>query len=128
MGYNVRLNITKKKLWIIVAIFAIVLLLVLLIVLRFIISHGSAGEGERPPFGGGVGESSVIPVSVVEVAVGDIRSTLFYTGELHAEDEVEVYAVASGKVMKYNFNEGDYIKKGEVLLKLERRREPKSCS
>ena len=120
MGCNVRLKMTKKKLWVIVAIFAIVLILALLIFFRFIISRGSTKDVQRPPFGGGFGESSVIPVSTVEVISGDIRSTLFFTGELHAEDEVEVYSVAPGKVIKYNFNEGDTIRKGEILVRLER--------
>ncbi len=126
MGCNVRFKITGKKLWIGIGIITIVLLLALFVVLKLTILHGGApsnlpaGEMKKPPLGGGSKESGVTPVSVMEVTTGDIRSTLFYTGELHAEDEVEVYSVAPGKVIKYNFNEGDPIRKGEILVRLER--------
>jgi multidrug efflux pump subunit AcrA (membrane-fusion protein) len=78
------------------------------------------GEGKRPPFGREMEEGRKIPVSVVEVEPGGIKDTLFYTAELQAEDEVEVYSVAAGKVIRYNFDEGEPIRKGEILVTLER--------
>ncbi len=60
------------------------------------------------------------PISIVEVDRGLVRKTLFYTGDLHAEKEVMVYSVVPGRVIRYNFNEGDTIRKGATLAVLER--------
>ena len=43
------------------------------------------------------GEVTGNPVSVVEAYIGTIRNTLFYTGDLHAEKEVLVYSLVTGK-------------------------------
>ena len=91
---------------------AILLVLFVLVVIRIIGSKLFAKE-ETPPI-------EKDPVSIVEVKRGLIRKTLFYTGDLHAEKEVMVYSVVPGRVIRYNFNEGDTIRKGATLAVLER--------
>jgi multidrug efflux pump subunit AcrA (membrane-fusion protein) len=91
---------------------AILLVLFVLVVIRIIGSKLFAKE-ETPPI-------EKDPVSIVEVKRDLIRKTLFYTGDLHAEKEVMVYSLVPGRVIRYNFNEGDTIRKGATLAVLER--------
>ena len=79
-----------------------------------------SGEKKGTPLENDMEESSTIPVAAIEVRPGDIRHTLFYTADLFAEDEVEVYGVADGTVIEYRFSEGDRVRRGDVLVTLER--------
>lgn len=99
----------------------IIAALVLLFILVFKpFSSPENGGGKESSFEGGMGESSAVPVTVIEVLPGDIRSTLFYTAELFAEDEVDVYGVADGTVIEYRFSEGDRVHRGDILVTLKR--------
>jgi multidrug efflux pump subunit AcrA (membrane-fusion protein) len=60
------------------------------------------------------------PVEVVEAHRGTIRNTLFYTGDIHAEMEVLAYTLVPGRVVKYNFKEGQAVTKGAPMVILER--------
>lgn len=90
-----------------------ILLLALLVVGLFV--SKPAGKGGR-----GMNFDRAVPVMLGEVEPGKIRSTLFYSGELHAEEEVKVFSVAAGKIIKYYYKEGDYVGKGSVIATLER--------
>jgi multidrug efflux pump subunit AcrA (membrane-fusion protein) len=59
-------------------------------------------------------------VSVHKAYKGTIRNTLFYTGDLHAEKEVLVYTLVPGRIVRYNFKEGQEVVKGATLVVLER--------
>jgi multidrug efflux pump subunit AcrA (membrane-fusion protein) len=59
------------------------------------------------------------PVSVVEARLDTIRNTLFYTGDLHAEKEVLVYSLVTGRLVKYSFKEGQEVAKGATIAVLE---------
>ncbi len=103
-------NRTKKIVFIVVAIIAV--LFVGLIVSRVLQSKLFAEKkGE---------EVKRDPVTVVKVGKNTIRKTLFYTGDLHAEREVNVHSVVTGKVIRYNYSEGDRVWKGSTLALLER--------
>jgi multidrug efflux pump subunit AcrA (membrane-fusion protein) len=60
------------------------------------------------------------PVSVLEAHKGTIRNTLFFTGDLHAEKEVLAYTLVPGRIVKYNFREGQEVVKGVPMVILER--------
>lgn len=66
------------------------------------------------------GEVAGNPVSVSEASIDTIRNTLFYTGDLHAEKEVLVYSLVTGRVVRYNYKEGQEVAKGAPLVILER--------
>ncbi len=89
------------------------ILLLLFLVIRFFRSPSPENRGRR--------DRKAVPVLLAEVDFGKIRSTLFYSGELHAEEEVKVFSVAPGKIIKYNYKEGQFVRKGSVLATLERR-------
>jgi len=106
----------KKKTYIKIGIGVVIALMIIPAAIRVILNHGPGGF---PP--GFTPEEQTTPVSVTEVSLGTIRDTLIYTGDIHALFEAEVYAVASGTVIRYHYDEGEYIRKGQVLVTLERR-------
>ncbi len=102
----------KKKIIILSAIAAILIVFIALIVVRLVESKLFLKKESEEVKGN--------PVSVVEARVGTIRNTLFYTGDLHAEKEVLVYSLVPGRVVRYNFKEGQEVAKGTPIVILER--------
>jgi len=92
--------------------------LVILIILAFFIIYSCKGQGsannksekeEGPP----------IPVEVTEVIKGSVSANYSGTATLEAEGEALVVAKVSGVVEKIFVEEGDSVKTGQVLAKLE---------
>ena len=92
--------------------------LAVLIILAFFIIYGCRGQGpannksekeEGPP----------IPVEVTEVIKGSVSANYSGTATLEAEGEALVVAKVSGVVEKIFVEEGDSVKTGQVLAKLE---------
>ena len=61
-----------------------------------------------------------IPVEAVEVIKGVLRETVSYTGDIEAQERIEVYPRVSGKISKKNVVEGDRIKRGETIALIDR--------
>ncbi len=101
----------KKKIIIVSVAAVIVVLFIALIAVRLIQSKLFADKE--------TGEVAGNPVSVVEARVDTIRNTLFYTGDLHAEKEVLVYSLVMGRLVRYNFREGQEVAKGAPIAVLE---------
>ncbi len=95
-----------------VAAVVIVICFLSVVVVRCVQRYGDFGD-DRP-------KDSSIPVTVSDVYLGSIENTLFYTADLHAEREAEVYGLAPGKVIRYYYREGEPINKGATLVILER--------
>lgn len=60
-----------------------------------------------------------LPVEVIEVRNEKVPIWLEYTGKTEASQRVEVRARVSGRLEQILFQEGDYVKEGEVLFVLE---------
>ena len=59
-------------------------------------------------------------VGVAEVEdVANVQSRR-YTGQVVAQAEVNVVSRVSGEILKLGFNDGDYVKKGQVLYSIEK--------
>ena len=101
----------KQKTYIKIGIGVIIALMIGAAVVRFILNHGPKGF---PPGDEGT------PVAVSEVFIGTIEDTLFFTGDIHALSEAEVFSVVSGTIIRYHFSEGDSIRKDQVLVTLKR--------
>lgn len=108
-------SIKEIKTYVKIGIAVIIALMIVLAVVRFILNHGSRGF---PP-GFSPGEKTT-PVAVSEVSLGTIKDTLFYTGDIHALSEAEVYSVAAGTIIAYFCDEGDAVRKGQILVTLQR--------
>jgi membrane fusion protein (multidrug efflux system) len=74
--------------------------------------EGEDGEEEE--------KDPAIPVSVHEVARGPVSSYVTATSNLVAENQVQVLAEAEGRVEQLNVEEGQWVKKGELLAALVR--------
>ncbi len=65
--------------------------------------------------------SKVIPVEVTSAKVGDIASFLYFSSNVDAEAVVDIYPMTSGIVEEIYYDEGDFVKKGTILAKLDDR-------
>lgn len=59
-----------------------------------------------------------VPVETAILGQGTIEAVLRFSTNLEAERAVGVFAEASRQVVALNVEEGDYVKKGQVLLRL----------
>ena len=60
----------------------------------------------------------VVGVSAVE-EVANVQSRR-YTGQVVAQAEVNVVSRVSGEILNLGFNDGDYVKKGQMLYTIEK--------
>lgn len=72
-------------------------------------------------FWSGGGEKSALAVQskVVVPIRGDLRVTISSTGKVEPVKTVEVKSKASGEVIQLPFEEGEYVKQGELLAKID---------
>lgn len=61
-----------------------------------------------------------IPVRVMEVKRMDLYNKLEYTGDIKAEDEVNVYPKVSGKIIEKIKGDGDSVDKGDTIAYIDR--------
>jgi membrane fusion protein (multidrug efflux system) len=64
-------------------------------------------------------ETAAIPIEASLVDIGDISALFSGTASLEAENEATVVAKVSGVVKKLFVEEGDFVKQGKVLAKLD---------
>ncbi len=84
-------------------------------------SNKKARKGKKDEKGEDADEEkeSGVPVEVVEITRGPIESVLRYTTNLEAESAVTVYAEAARRVRQLLVEEGDQVRRGQVLLRLQ---------
>lgn len=76
----------------------------------------SGGCGRKSPKGEGVS----VPVEVIGVRRGDLKETLFYVGDVRAQDEADVYPRTTGKLLEKLVKDGDKVKKDDVIAYVDR--------
>ena len=64
-------------------------------------------------------EEDALPVAALPLARGPIESVLRYSSNLEAERSVAVLAEASRRVTELNVEEGRWVEKGQVLIRLQ---------
>jgi len=64
-------------------------------------------------------KDSALPVEVTNVALGCIEATIRNSTHLEVEEEVKVFARTANRVTELLVEEGDLVKKGQVLLRLD---------
>jgi len=64
-------------------------------------------------------KDEALPVEVTTIARGGIEATLRNSTHLEAEEEVKVYARTANRVTELLVEEGDVVKKDQVLLRLD---------
>jgi membrane fusion protein (multidrug efflux system) len=78
-----------------------------------------AGAGGRGPHAGGAGPTVSVKAQIV--TRGDVATFIMASTTLDAVRSVDVYAKATGIAMAVNFEEGDLVPAGKVLIKLDDR-------
>ena len=70
--------------------------------------RGSQGNGDAPS-----------PVLLGEAKLADVPVVLEGVGTVKALNTVTVKALVEGKILKYNFSEGQFVKKGDVIAEID---------
>jgi len=84
------------------------------------VKGGENKQSEKPSEGKKQrgGSSRSLPVSVFIADYYQSDDELMSPGTLVAKDRVEMVSELSGRVISINFNEGQFVKKGDILVKL----------
>ena len=105
-----------------------ILLLVVIIALAvgagaFALTQAGGGEGDgsgfRFSFGNGSGEPSRTPMRVEPAGMGDLVRTVAAPGSIEPKTLVQISSQVSAKVLAVPFREGEFVKEGEVILRLD---------
>ncbi len=86
----------------------------------FFIFSGCERKVKKSTTSGGKMASGSVPVKVEKVSNADIKVMLYFTGDIHGEKEVKVYAKVPGKLAEKIKREGDRVKKNEVIALVDR--------
>ncbi len=85
-----------------------------------LISQGCAGKGGAAGPGQRRGEGAM-PVTVATVSQRDVPIDIEVIGNVEAYSTVTVKAQVGGQLVEVHFNEGDYVRKGDLLFEIDRR-------
>ncbi len=83
-----------------------------------LLSGCSGGEPQAPGQGQG---QHLQPIDVAEVVSADVVDWSHFTSRLEARQEVDIQPRVSGVVDSVEFREGSWVKKGDLLVKLDPR-------
>jgi membrane fusion protein (multidrug efflux system) len=87
--------------------------------LALLFAYFGCGSNSRSNPNNKKNDEVVVPVEIAEIIEGDISAYFTGTATIEAEEETEVVAKVGGVVEKLLVEEGDYVKAGQVLAKLD---------
>lgn len=91
-----------------------ILLILLLIFLPKILSSGDSGQAIQ-----NFGRMNIeVPVTAHIVSYEKLSNSVFTTGSILANEEVELRSETSGKIVEILFREGAFVSKGDLLVKI----------
>ncbi|MDP2363150.1 MAG: efflux RND transporter periplasmic adaptor subunit [Ignavibacteria bacterium] len=97
------------------AIIGITIVVILAIVLLpKLLSSTESGNSTMP----GGRPDMVVPVKAHIVSLETLSNSVFTTGTILANEEVELRSETSGKITKILFKEGSFVSKGDLLIKI----------
>jgi membrane fusion protein (multidrug efflux system) len=76
-------------------------------------AEGEEGDGEEKK------KEEAVPVEIAQLELGGIESVLRFSSNLEAEEQVKVFSQAKRLVTKLAVEEGDRVRKDQVLLRLQ---------
>ncbi len=65
-------------------------------------------------------QEEIVTVEVIEARRGEIERSFLFTGSLEAEHKAGVVSKVPGKVSRVHVDEGDFVRRGRLLVELER--------
>ena len=97
-------------------VLATVIILIAVVAALYYVFGGPAGQQRRA---GRFGADGPVPVLVSAVTRADVPVYLDAVGTIKALNTVTVRPQVDGKLLSVNFKEGDDVKKGDVLAKID---------
>lgn len=97
-----------------ILIVAAILVVIAIVLLPKLLSSSDSGGNLKP----GGGADLVIPVKAHIVSFTTLNNSVFTTGTILANEEVELRSETSGKIIKILFKEGSFVSKGDLLIKI----------
>ncbi|MDT3738243.1 MAG: efflux RND transporter periplasmic adaptor subunit [Candidatus Kapabacteria bacterium] len=104
-------NLKKIGLW------SLVLVVALVIILPKFLGDDDAGK-IQPDAGKNNSEMKPLKVNGIIAKFEKLDNSVFSSGTILSDEEIELKTEVSGKITKLNINEGGYVKKGSLLVKL----------
>jgi multidrug efflux system membrane fusion protein len=114
---SVRPRRSKKDVWILIHA-GIVALLFCLAACSGTGSNGAAPSGGK---GGKKGGGGDVPVTVAIAATKDVPVEVQVIGHVEAYATISLKAQVTGELMNAHFQEGDYVKKGDLIFNIDPR-------
>ncbi|HEX7356177.1 MAG TPA: efflux RND transporter periplasmic adaptor subunit [Ignavibacteriaceae bacterium] len=102
----------KKLKQILIAVIIVVVLAIAL--LPKLLSSSKSGNDIMP----GGRPDMVVPVKAHITSLETLNNSVFTTGSILANEEVELRSEVSGKITKILFKEGSFVNKGDLLVKI----------
>lgn len=102
----------KKLKQILIAVIIVVVLAIAL--LPKLLSSSKSGNDTMP----GGRPDMVVPVKAHITSLETLNNSVFTTGSILANEEVELRSEVSGKITKILFKEGSFVNKGDLLVKI----------
>ena len=91
-----------------------ILVVLLLIFLPKLLSSGDSGQAMQNP-----GRMNIeVPVTAHIVSYEKLSNSVYTTGSILANEEVELRSEISGKIVEILFREGAFVSKGDLLVKI----------
>jgi membrane fusion protein, multidrug efflux system len=84
-------------------------------------SGPSTSEAKAVAGGGRRGGGGDVPATIAKVTTKDVPVELQVIGNVEAYATISVKAQVNGELTKVAFQEGDYVKKGDLLFRIDRR-------
>lgn len=97
-----------------ILIAAAILVVVAIVLLPKLLSSSDSGSNLK--LGGG--PDVALPVKAHIVSFTTLNNSVFTTGTILANEEVELRSEVSGKIVKILFKEGSFVSKGDLLIKI----------
>jgi membrane fusion protein (multidrug efflux system) len=98
-------------------IIIIILIIVLLVFIKMFFLNPGNNE-KNPGMAAGKNSTTFTPVNIYVAKKEQLTNKLFVTGTIIANEEITLMPEISGKIVKLNINEGDEVKKDELLVKI----------
>jgi membrane fusion protein, multidrug efflux system len=104
------MNKNTKKILIGITLLVLLIIVILPKILSSNKNTNNTLSGGRPDL--------VIPVKAHIVSLETLSNSVFTTGTILANEEVELRSEVSGKIIKILFKEGSFVSKGDLLIKM----------
>lgn len=79
---------------------------------------GEAGKNGEANKAGAAKAGGAAPIEIMVISNQRMEEKILSTGTIIANEEVEIRSEIAGRITSINFREGDYVKKGTVLIRI----------